>query len=118
MTTKTKKVAVTTTVYIACDGKEFDDRDDCVNYEFQLKEKQLLFFDSKLFPSNLDNCTYIYIRTEAELEILQELCDFSDISCVGLIDGPGVYMYEDRRDKWLNISKTIDKIKEHTNDQT
>lgn len=61
----------TYTVYVACDGKEFANEDDCLNYERQTHGKevegQIFFYDSnfsKLPLTALEEVVYAHILTE------------------------------------------------------
>lgn len=114
MRTETREVTEIKTVYIADDGKEFDYEEDCENHEVWLKEQSLLCFDHKCVKCRLEDCTYVYIRTEKELKNLIEVLSYLGISRVGLgdNDGVGIYMYVGRGDNWVNISKSVDIIKE------
>lgn len=114
----TKTVTVEKIIYVAEDGTEFDNRYDCQRYEAKLWEDSLIFYDNTFEKSNLEECTYICILSHEDYNALVKLCDFEGISSKGIEDKPGIYMYEERRDGWINISEAITRItaKEKEND--
>ena len=113
MRTETREVTEIKTVYIADDGTEYDDEDLCKGHDVLIKEGSLICFDHRYEKCNLDRCTYVDIRTEKEFRDFIEVLCYLGISRKGL-DGSdlGVYMYEERGNRWLNISKAVDAIKE------
>ena len=116
----TKQVTVEKTMYIAEDGTEFESKLSCELYEKGFWEKSLAFYDFRFEKSNLDKCSYVCILNDKDYNTMKKLCDFEGVSEKGIENKPGIYMYEERRDAWVNISEAVDKItaKEKENDQT
>lgn len=106
-----KEVVVKQEVYIANDGKEFDDYDDCVEHEIKLAEASMEFYDSDFEKSDLESCTYVEVNTPEEIEALIDLCKYYGISHKGISEKTGIYMYYDRGDTWKNISDAVDRIR-------
>lgn len=107
MKTKTKLVTVEQEIYIAEDGKEFDDQDDCLSHERDLREETLEFYDYNFMPSNLENCTYVKTVTQEDVNNLLYLCHIDGISHDGITDKPGIYMYMLHPDEWVNITEAV-----------
>lgn len=120
MRTETKSITVERPVYIAEDGREFADRDDCVAYEMDLLVKDIRFYDTDFNKSNADSCLYIDLVTWTDVGNCQKVFDYLGISTKG-IGEPGLYMYTDEypvRD-WVNLDDIIFKIRGGAkNDQT
>ena len=104
-----RKVTVVKDIYIACDGKEFEDKDECFDYEMSLLERRLDFYTHDFEESDLDECTYVKTVTKADIDILIQLCDHYGISKNG-IENEGIYMFESRRDGWVNITDAVSRI--------
>lgn len=117
MRTETKQIIIEQAVYVADDGTEFDDEDDCRAYEFRLIGKRLKMYDYSSDPcSSVDSCWYVKFDTVEDVMSFIELCKFDGISYRG-VDVPGVYMYTEGgygsgSDAWTNISKIIENIEE------
>lgn len=110
MKKETRKVTVEQEVYIAEDGKEFDDEDDCLSHERDLLEEKLEFYKRDLTNGTLENCSYVYVKSAEDVANLLTLCDMDGIAISGLSNKPGVYMYSNRGDYWINISEVVDTI--------
>ena len=108
MKTIKKKVTVTKEIYVADDGKEFEDVTDCESYEMSLLENSIEMYDFKLNKSNLDNCIYIKLPTVESVKMLIDLCLYTGISCKG-VNTPGLYMF-DNKYGWINISDIFEKL--------
>lgn len=117
MRTETREVLVEQEVYIAEDGKEFDNEDDCHSHEMTIMERELKLYNTKFQRSNLDRCWYAVLENEDDVKRFIELCNYDGITLQG-ITKPGVYMYNDRQ--WVPISELCDTLtnlaKENTND--
>ena len=111
MKTKTKMVMTEQTIYIAEDGKEFFDEDDCLSHERDLLEKGLEFYTWSLSPGKLSNCRYVKATTPELVDKLMKLVDMEGITSVGIRE-PGIYMYQCTSPRqWINISQAVDIIK-------
>lgn len=115
MTIDTRKVLVEKDVYIAEDGTEFDDADDCEAYETRLIGKRLnLYTQSHMRTDNIENCWYAKLDTPEEASDFITLCKFDGITALG-VKGPGLYMYTEGtyghgKDAWTNLLEIIEKF--------
>lgn len=105
------------TVYIADDGTEFDNELDCESYEYELnvKNNTIIMFneEGELLDSsnymNIENCYYIKIKTNNDLEILQKIYEYTGFIVPNEI---GEFYYDDS-DRFDNLWHSIDdRIKE------
>ena len=115
--TETRQVVVEQEVYIADDGTEFDDEDDCKGYEIRLAGQKLKMYDyTGKAGASIDYCQYVKLTTERDVEAFIEVCKFDGISYRG-IEQPGVYTYVEGsygrgNVAWVNISKIMESIEE------
>lgn len=110
MKTKTKMIMTEQTVYIAEDGKEFFDEDDCLSHERDLLEEELEFYTWSLSPGKLSTCRYVKATTPELVDKLMRLVHMERITSVGIRE-PGIYMYQGTSPRqWINISEVIDII--------
>lgn len=118
----------TITKYIACDGTEFDDEDECGMYESGIKIKNLriLMWDGKFNFLNSDDMTYnvgnmTYFRAESkeDLEAFIDIIEDDYGYCmdgirsleseVGLWDG--VWKYNSFTSTWENCNNLYNYYK-------
>lgn len=104
-----RKVTVVKYIYIACDGKEFEDEYECMKHEHAVLERRLHFYARDFKEADLDSCMYVKLISKADVDILIQLCDFEGITRDGL-EEEGIYMYEERANRWVNITEAISKI--------
>lgn len=93
------------TVYIADDGKEFDDRFECSHYEWVLNHPHLNDIkcydeDGKLFEDIMSEDTYNYcqkvvVPTEECVRELSDLADYAGYCSYSDITESGVWMFEE-----------------------
>ena len=71
------------TTYVAFDGSEFDDEDDCLAYERTMKatdyEGEIFFYDASLEPvplhvEDLDDVYFVNIKTEKACQWFVDRC--------------------------------------------
>lgn len=106
MEVKHKEVVIMKDIFVACDGTEFEDEDDCIDYEYKLAENKLSCYDENFEKVYLDNCDYVDATTEESLELFRELCKHYGFNRTG-IAGVGLYWYEPKADTWVNISQIM-----------
>lgn len=113
MRIETRQVTVEQEVYIAEDGAEFDDEDDCEAYENALVGQRLKMYDYNEMPcDSLGECWYVKLDTQEEINSFMTLCDYMGVHRSGIKE-PGVYMYtEGTGCTWTNISEVIKSIEE------
>lgn len=120
MREETRQVIVEQTVYIADDGKEFDDEDDCKAYEAIGSAERLKMYNySGIKTNSVENCWYVKLDTFTDTLTFIELCKYDGISHKG-IEGPGIYMYTEGNygkgnDAWTNLSPIIKHIESEDN---
>lgn len=117
------------TKYIADDGKEFDDEDDCLDYERGIKIKDIYGFKTydrrgkEIFPKdyvsdmNVFSYDVCYIRVEniKGWEEFEKLCidEFDTYFYNGLdeISEKGLYYKDDDSDCWVNWDYEYEKLR-------
>lgn len=117
MKSEMRKITVEQEVFIAFDGTEFTDKDDCTDYETGLRLQRFQMLDYDFRPcDSIDDCHFVNIKTADEANEFIDLCNLEGFSSEG-IDEPGVYMYTygnyGRRSRdWTNLSEIIKKFDE------
>lgn len=110
MKTSTKTITIEKEIYIAEDGTEFDDQDDCEAYENRLVGKRLKMYSYNYLPcESVDECCYAKLNTLEDVQAFVGLCEYIGVSYRGIIE-PGLYMYTEGRwgagnNAWTNISE-------------
>lgn len=110
MITKTKEVKVTREIYVACDGTEFTDADDCEAHEIGLMERQFEMYDCDFDKVEaVGECCYVRLRTSDDVEQFIACCDYYGITIEGLCL-PGIYAYDEVRSRhggWTCLDKVM-----------
>lgn len=121
MRVETRKVTIEEEVYIAEDGTEFDDREDCEAHEILEKGRELPMIDYRGYETeSIDECWAVNLRSLSEVKAFVDVCKYSDISSRG-VTGPGMYIYTEgtygaRNNAWTNISEIINTLNGGSND--
>lgn len=104
MKTITRKVMLEKEYYIARDGKEFTDEDDCLNYENELNIKSIEAYDEDFNRVDFESATYVVIHSDEELDFICEVCDYNCWTVEGL-NGYGLYRYNSHytSEKWERV---------------
>ena len=106
-----REVTIKQEVYIADDGREFMDEEDCEEYEFKCLEQSLKLYNCKCKKVNsVDECHIANLVTTDDVKNFIKACDIYDVDSDG-IDMPGVYIYDGFNDIWLNIEGVLLRIK-------
>ena len=107
------------TVYIAFDGKEFDNEYDCREYELNTKLKDigddLLLYDkngkkiekidNQLLAESID---YIVVKSEKAYEYFVEQMDYFGLNYPDYYDSPICsYCYDYDENEWINIEDRV-----------
>ncbi len=107
------------TIYVADDGKQFDNEYECENYEFQksINTSSLIALDLdkkiiKLNETNIEDCYYVKISTEKDLKIFNKLSDYAGVS---LANSVGEFYYDLNSYTWKNLNEEIEDLKERIN---
>lgn len=112
--------------YVAKDGKKFDDRWECIEYEqrkqFEEYKDEFVFFDyrkEKLTFKNgiAEEICYIIVKTEQAAKVIGEW--FNSEGYLNPFDGVyegcvGIWVYGeeiDKGEKWYKLELEIEKLK-------
>ena len=106
MEVKHKEVVIVKDIFVAYDGTEFEDEDDCIDYECKLAENKISCYDENFEKAKLDSCYFVDATDEESLTLFKALCNHYGYSENG-IEGVGLYRYMDKGDYWLNISQIM-----------
>ena len=111
------------TIYIAFDGKEFDDKDECVEYESLAKAKEigddLLLYDKNgnriktINYTSAEKIDYIIVKSKKAYDYLEEQmynCGLDYPSFSGKLPIYSYYSYD--KTKWCDIKDKIEDLQE------
>ena len=110
MKTEKRKVTIEQEVYIAFDGQEFYDESACAGHEVKLLNITLDCYDSRFRKTTFDHCVYANLITSDDVQTAIRICDYWGATTKGLIE-PGLYMYNDYDNTWLNLDSLITHIR-------
>lgn len=111
MRTETREVLVKKEIYIADDGKEFEDEEDCLDYEFDKVKGELTYYDAALDEiDEPDECVFVDLRTEKDVKLCKHVFDVYGVHDGG-IDEPGLYMWWETEQQWMNLDWLINHIR-------
>lgn len=122
------------TLYIADDGKQFEDEYECINYEFDilhphLKTIELYNGNNEKLTDPLDEDTYssftkIIIHSEEELIDLYCAADYAGFTGYYDIEGVGAWVFDKDTEKFVKYvnpafnrelsDKYVDELNEYT----
>lgn len=90
--------------YVARDGKEFSDEDECLNYENKLNIKSIEAYDDDFNRTDYENATYVVIHSDEELDLICEVCGYNGWTSEGFCEN-GLYRLNCgyRVDKWERV---------------
>lgn len=100
----TKMVTREEEFYVARDGKEFDDEEECLNYENELNIKFIEAYDEDFNRTYFDSATYVVIYSDEEINLIRKVCNYNGWTSEGLNES-GLYRYNCnyRNDKWEKV---------------
>ena len=122
------------TVYIADDGKEFDDECECQDYEFASSLNAIEIYDedgNKLKDLLSDDTYYearkIIINTEKELSDLRLVADYTGFYGYERVTSAGVWIYDEDSQCFIQYShraffkdlsdKYVEKLKKYDSEE-
>ena len=121
---KENKTMIEKTIYVAFDGKEFYDENECKRYESKKLQdkygKDLLVYneDGELIALNNDyglsqSSAYIICKSEKALNYLNKIFDYNGVNNVDY-DGkfPVSFYYDFMTDKWKEIATHIKELQD------
>lgn len=98
------------TVFIASDGKQFEDKWECEDYEWLLKHpeiKEIKIYDYLTNPvGNIFDfegykiATYLYVPTEA-IDVLEEFAEYSGFTSYDGIDSEGWWKFDNKTSRFI-----------------
>lgn len=94
------------TVYVADDGKEFATKKECEEYERSMSYKFVMCDDDLKPVSDFADASFVSIRDDAELKVLQSHCEYYGYSIDG-IDNPGIYWWDSENYRHTHIENVI-----------
>lgn len=102
------------TKYVCYDGTEFKFESDAEEYEFKLfkDNTKILFYDENgelmnvKNVSELENCYYMYIPENENLEALEAVCELI------IPTESGLWHYDETYNNWITPEQEIEKLKE------
>ena len=105
--------------YQAKDGKVFDNKNECEEYEFSLLtesfEDKIIFFDEDFsllngeLVSNLRDCKYIYISPDLKDKADTANAIYHESGYI-IPSKSGYWVYEYDDDSWISIDKRIEAL--------
>ena len=111
-------------LYVADDGTEFEDEEECLRYEAGKQAKELkgrvVLLDNLFRPiplpdlSQWENAYFIYAK---DIQALRDLSDVWDWDLVGIspprflfADTPGLFAHDEIIDEWYHIGTRLQEI--------
>ena len=117
--------------YVAFDGTEFDDEDECVDYELETKAKEyteyFALYDHDRKPIKfsaddrvLDHTTYIIVKDEKAISFLDDWMNYYGcLRTIGkstdrenIVNCVGLWMWDDKEDVWVHWETEMSKMRE------
>ena len=110
------------TKYIADDGREFDDEEECLEYEQRMAlaiiNGQFLMLDDRFNVVdnpvyNFDEVTYIYVKTdEAARQLHETLTREWTVPWDNYPKSAGVWFKCEERDRWVALDEERKRVKD------
>lgn len=105
-------------IYKAKDGKFFDSKRECENYENALEcerlKDSLFWWNSKREPVlvsvNADPLYYFYIKSEEALEFMEEVFRDYGWSAYDELEVGGMYYWNGEAESFYNTAEQIDRL--------
>ena len=110
-------------LYVADDGTEFEDEEDCLQHEAGCRAqglKGVVLLDENFRPlplsdlSQWENAWFIYTK---DIQALRDLSNVWDWDLVGIspprflfADKPGLFAYDETIDEWYHMGTSIQEI--------
>lgn len=111
MKIEVREVKVMQEIYIADDGKEFDDYDDCMDHERELEKSKIAMYDrDRNRITDFDACIYVNLITGSDVDTFIWLCASEACTAHG-INKPGIYMWDNYYEVWVNLDQVMIDIR-------
>lgn len=117
--------------YVAFDGTEFDDEDDCLDYELEERAKEYIdyfaLYDSERKPikfsadgSIIDHICYIIVKSDKVIPFLDDwMIDYGCYCTIGkaadhnsIENRTGLWMWNTKEEVWKHWETEIAKMRE------
>lgn len=100
----TREVLREEEIYIARDGKEFNDEGECLDYENELNINSIEAYDENFNKASFEGAIYVVVHSDEELNFICEVCDYNGWTCDGLNEN-GLYRYNSHYmgDRWERV---------------
>ena len=106
--------------YIADDGTEFANEDDCLDYERGLNvskyNNQIIALDflGKREPlHNTGNHVYLYIANKDAYDFYNDLCYEDNCIQLDTVSKSGFFYFDDSCDEWMNLDDWISQLMDY-----
>jgi hypothetical protein len=111
-------------IYKAKDGKIFDSKRECENYENTLEcsrvASSLFWWNNKREPIpvsiDADSLYYFYIKSEDALEFMEEVFRDYGWSAYDDLKVGGMYYWNDMAESFYNTGEQIDRLNDEINE--
>ena len=100
--------------YEATDGKTFESLNEATEWQKHLDNfENLVMLTEKLErTSNIDKAVYILAKTQEDCDSYNAINDEYSYAEQYHICSPGYYMFDDQKDRYVNIDETIRELVE------
>lgn len=96
--------------YIAYNGKEFNDREECLEYERIKSHDTFKFFNDEYEEIDyIDDAGFLLIHTEDELKSFHLYCEEYNLRDKG-VEGVGLYIWNNSAWAWENYDEYVQSI--------
>ena len=108
--TDLKVVTHTTYTYETTDGREFDDKQEALDWEQAIETfRGIVMLNSKLMPTDeVDSAYYVHIKNWQEQEAFAMIQNYYGL-CAQITE-PGYWAYDECADQFIDISKEITRL--------
>lgn len=100
----------TTYTYETTDGREFDDKQEALEWQLALEDfKTITILDSKFCNTHeVTSAYYVHIKTLPQLKAFQMMQEYEGL--YGKIDALGYWYYDNNTDQYVSVRKEMDRL--------
>lgn len=103
--------------FVADDGREFDNEEECRTYENKtMLEKHVKFLDESFKPCCFDDCKFMIIKDRIGIKVVDNYCEANGFSTPWDLDltmmHTGYFLYNEHKDEWTDIEGVLDVLKQ------
>ena len=85
-----KKIEVEQEFYVAYDGTEFNDEDECAYYEDEFRRTKILCYDSNMKKCDFEDAEWVVVRNDEDFNNIADTCEFNGWDYAGICEN-GIY---------------------------